>query len=218
LIKEQEKKIEINAILLQSLSDIQRQLQHEPATSHADRRHKKRGQSPPETQKHDFISDPTGRITAKKVQPGGKGHSLGESSGNEVYNSERPSSSRANSHSQKKGRKKNHSKIRGPKEFRKAKPPSFDGEMKKGEEAEPWFLGLKKYFRVHDYSENLKAQIPIFNLNGKTSIWWEELRNVKGVHKKDLSWKQFEKYFRKQYLSEKYMDGKTKEFYELRLG
>jgi hypothetical protein len=64
----------------------------------------------------------------------------------------------------------------------------------------------------------LKARITIFNLNGKASIWWEDLRNVKGVHEKDLSWKQFEKYFRKQYLSEKYMDGKTKEFYELRLG
>jgi hypothetical protein len=41
---------------------------------------------------------------------------------------------------------------------------------------------------------------------------------VKGVHEKELSWKQFNKYFRKQYLLEKYMDGKTKEFYELRLG
>jgi hypothetical protein len=41
---------------------------------------------------------------------------------------------------------------------------------------------------------------------------------VKGFHEKDLSWKQFEKYFRKQYLSKKYMDGKTKEFYELKLG
>jgi hypothetical protein len=37
LIKEKEKKIEINAVLLQSLSDIQRKLQHGPATSHVDR-------------------------------------------------------------------------------------------------------------------------------------------------------------------------------------
>ena len=41
---------------------------------------------------------------------------------------------------------------------------------------------------------------------------------MKGVHEKEFSWKQFEKYFRKQYLSEKYMDGKTKELYELRMG
>jgi hypothetical protein len=64
----------------------------------------------------------------------------------------------------------------------------------------------------------LKAQIAIFNLNEKDSIWREDLRNVKGNHEKDLSWKQFEKYFNKEYLSEKYFDGKTKEFYELRLG
>jgi hypothetical protein len=77
---------------------------------------------------------------------------------------------------------------------------------------------LKKYFRVHDYSKKLKAQIAIFNLNGKDSIWWEDLRNMKGIHEKDLSWKQFEKYFNKKYLSKKYFDGKTKEFYELKLG
>jgi hypothetical protein len=77
---------------------------------------------------------------------------------------------------------------------------------------------LKRYFRVHDYSENLKARIAIFNLNGKDSIWWEDLGNVKGVYEKDLSWKQFEKYFKKKYLSEKYFYGKTKEFYELKLG
>jgi hypothetical protein len=79
-------------------------------------------------------------------------------------------------------------------------------------------IGLKKYFRVHDFSENLKARISIFNLNGKASIWWEDLRNVKGIHEKDLSWKQFEKHFKENYLSEKYFDGNTKEFYELRPG
>jgi hypothetical protein len=38
LIKEQEKQTKINAVLLQILSDIQRQLQHGPDTSHMDRR------------------------------------------------------------------------------------------------------------------------------------------------------------------------------------
>jgi hypothetical protein len=55
-------------------------------------------------------------------------------------------------------------------------------------------------------------------LNGKASIWWEDLKNVKGIHEEDLSWERFEKYFRKKYLSEKYFDEKTKEFYELKLG
>jgi hypothetical protein len=64
----------------------------------------------------------------------------------------------------------------------------------------------------------LKARISIFNLNGKASIWWEDLRNVKGIHEKDLSRKQFEKYFKKKCMLEKYFDGKTKEIYELRMG
>ena len=29
-------------------------------------------------------------------------------------------------------------------EFRKAKPPTFDGEIKTGQEAEAWLLGIKK--------------------------------------------------------------------------
>ena len=42
LIKEKEKQTKINAVLLQSLFDIQRQLQHGPDTSHVDQRQKKR--------------------------------------------------------------------------------------------------------------------------------------------------------------------------------
>jgi hypothetical protein len=66
---------------------------------------------------------------------------------------------------------------------------------------EAWLLGLKKYFRVHDFLENLKARVATLNLNGKASIWWEDLKNVKGIHEEDLSWEWFEKYFRKKYLS-----------------
>jgi hypothetical protein len=41
---------------------------------------------------------------------------------------------------------------------------------------------------------------------------------VKGIHEKDLSWKQFDKYFKKKYLSKKYFDGKTKEYHDLKMG
>jgi hypothetical protein len=41
---------------------------------------------------------------------------------------------------------------------------------------------------------------------------------MKGVREEDLSWKWFEKYFWKKYLSERYFDEKAKEFYELKLG
>jgi hypothetical protein len=136
----------------------------------------------------------------------------------EVSNPKGSFSSKTSSYFRKKQKKQKPSKGRKFKEFRKAKPPSFDGEIKKGEEAEAWLLGLKKYFKVHDFSKNMKARVTTFNLNGKASISWEDLKNMKGVREEDLSWEQFEKYFRKKYLSEKYFDEKTKEFYELKLG
>jgi hypothetical protein len=79
-----------------------------------------------------------------------------DSSGKEDANSEGSSSSRANSHSRRKGKKHKCSKNHDPEEFKKAKPPSVDGEIKKGEEVEAWLVVLKKYFRFHDYSKKLK--------------------------------------------------------------
>jgi hypothetical protein len=178
MMKEQEKQTEINAVLLQSLFDLQRKMQHEP-----------------EVQKHGRISGHTERRTSRKVHPRGKGPVPDDSTEKEDGDSEGSSSSRTSSYSRRKQKKQNTSKGHKFEEFRKAKPPSFDGEIEKGEEDEAWLLGLKKYFRVHDLLENLKAQVATFILNGKASIWWEDLKNMKGVHEEDLSWKRFEKYF-----------------------
>jgi hypothetical protein len=119
MMKEQEKKTEINAVLLQSLSDLQRQMQHEP-----------------EMHKHGRISGHTERITSRKVHPRGKGPVLDDSSEKQAGDSEGSFSSRTNSYSRRKQKKQKTSKGHKFEEFRKAKPPSFDGEIKKGEEAE----------------------------------------------------------------------------------
>ena len=37
-------------------------------------------------------------------------------------------------------------------EFKKARPPIFNGEINNGQEAEAWLLGMRKYFQVQDYS------------------------------------------------------------------
>jgi hypothetical protein len=37
-------------------------------------------------------------------------------------------------------------------EMNKIKPPTFDGEHKKDEDAETWLLGMRKYFQLHNYS------------------------------------------------------------------
>ena len=43
-----------------------------------------------------------------------------------------------------------------PNEFKKVKPPTFDGEMKKSQDVEAWLLGMRKLFRLHDQLENMK--------------------------------------------------------------
>ena len=48
-----------------------------------------------------------------------------------------------------------------PKEFKKEKPHKFDGEVKKVEEEQSFQLGMKKYFKVHDYFENMKSRLAI---------------------------------------------------------
>jgi len=71
---------------------------------------------------------------------------------------------------------------------------------------------------VCNYFENTKARIAVFNLNEGASIWWEYLKEIKGLKESKLTWKQFEKHFRKAYRFEKYYDYKIKEFHELKLG
>ena len=52
-------------------------------------------------------------------------------------------------------------------EFMKIKPPTFNGETEKGEEVESWLSGMRKYFQIYNYSNQLKARMAIYNLSGK---------------------------------------------------
>ena len=84
-------------------------------------------------------------------------------------------------------------------EFKKARPPTFDGEMKKSQDAEAWFLGIRKFFRLHDYLDNMKGIIAAFSLRGKVDIWSKIMKNVIGIHEEDLTWNEFEWLFKKKY-------------------
>jgi hypothetical protein len=92
-------------------------------------------QSPPEIQKHGPKSGHTMRSTSKKSQHGAKRHSTEESSSEEIDNSKEFSSSETSSHSHRRRKKRKHSKSHDLKEFKKSRPPNFDGKIKKGEEA-----------------------------------------------------------------------------------
>lgn len=88
-----------------------------------------------------------------------------------------------------------------PDELKKEKPPTFDGYVKKPEDAEAWILGMNKFFELHEYTYNMKAWIIVFRLKGKTDIWWEDVKRVRDIKTDDLSWQEFKRLFRKKYLS-----------------
>ena len=74
-------------------------------------------------------------------------------------------------------------------EFKKERPPTFNGEIKNGREAEAQIQGIRKYFQVQDYSRNMKARVSIFNLTGRASIQWENFIQVKNINERKIVWK-----------------------------
>eukprot|EP00253_Pinus_taeda_P031271 PITA_31271 len=101
-------------------------------------------------------------------------------------------------------------------EFRKIKPPYFDGEQE--EAAEAWLINMNKYFQLYEYDHNLKARLAIFQLQGKATLWWEEVKIVKGVTEQNITWDNFQRFFKERYLTERFYDEKAREFHDLRLG
>ena len=75
-------------------------------------------------------------------------------------------------------------------EFKKIKPPRFDGE--KEEVAEAWLINMNKYFQVYDYDNGLKARLAIYQLKDKATLWWEEVKNVRGLEDQDVTWEKFQ--------------------------
>jgi hypothetical protein len=66
-------------------------------------------------------------------------------------------------------------------EFKKIKHWPFDGESRTGEEEEALLLDINKYFQIYNYSSNIKVRLIIYNLKGKASIWWQDLKLAKGL-------------------------------------
>lgn len=85
-------------------------------------------------------------------------------------------------------------------DFKKMKPPTFAGELKNLEDAQAWFLGMKKLFELHDYIKNMKAWITIFNLKGKEYILWEDVKCYRNIRTNDFSWHDFKRLFDRKYL------------------
>ena len=67
----------------------------------------------------------------------------------------------------------------------------FNSVSEKEEEAEAWLSGMKKYFQIYNYSNELKVKIVISNLTGKADIWWQDIKTVKGIKEQYITWKTF---------------------------
>ena len=77
----------------------------------------------------------------------------------------------------------------------------FNGEAEKREEAEAQLSCMKKYFQIYNYSDRLKAEMAIYNLIGKANIWWQDIKRVKNLKEKYLTWTVFKNYFKRNFMS-----------------
>lgn len=111
--------------------------------------------------------------------------------------------------------KSNKKKGELQREFRKIEPHTFNGERE--EDVEEWLLNMTKYIQVYEYESNLKARLVVYQLQGKSKLWWEEIKIIHFLDERTISWEEFRHKF-KSNLSEIYNDGHEKYFHELRLG
>ena len=58
----------------------------------------------------------------------------------------------------------------------------------------------------------------IYNLTKKDDILWQDIKRIKNLKEKYLTWRVFKNYFKRKFLSEQYYEERAKEFYELKLG
>ena len=93
-------------------------------------------------------------------------HTVSSSEESTKHNTEKhKDSSESSDRNQKKNKYKPYEEISS--EFKKIKPPMFNGEIEKGEEAEAWLSGMNKYFQFYNYFDELKEKIAIYNLTKK---------------------------------------------------
>ena len=94
--------------------------------------------------------------------------------------------------------------------FRKIRDPTYEGEMNTREKVEEWFLGMRKYFQVHNYSNERKSRLAIYNLNGKSARWWRDLEHTKKDEVNEIPWSNFHRIFQDKYMYERLFDIKGK--------
>jgi hypothetical protein len=47
---------------------------------------------------------------------------------------------------------------------------------------------MRKYFWLHDYPSNVEEIIATYHIQGKASMWWDRLKNIKCIYEKRILW------------------------------
>jgi hypothetical protein len=190
LMRFRDRKGEFNLKMLKSLERIERKLEKESDTSKTESRR-------------------TPERKRRSTSVNRHCHRSPKHSSREAHSSSSPSPTRNH-------RRSGMDELKG--EMNKIKLPMFDGEHMKDEDAETWFLGMRKYFQLQNYSSHAEGRIAMYQLKGKSSMWWDQLVQVHHVREKDITWKEFKRYFERKYLTKRYYDRKMKEFFKLKMG
>ena len=56
---------------------------------------------------------------------------------------------------------------------------------------------MKNHFQIYNYSHELKSKMTIYNMTIKSYIWWQDIKKVKGINERYVTWKTFKKLFEK---------------------
>jgi hypothetical protein len=77
-----------------------------------------------------------------------------------------------------------------------------------------YYKGLK----ASQHPSRVETRIATHHLQGKATMWWDQLKQAKHFDKKRVSWRQFKGYFQEKYFSEHYYERNMKSLFELKLG
>ena len=102
-------------------------------------------------------------------------------------------------------------------ELEKVKFPEFFGALD-GAATKAWLENMAIYFELCDYTSNMKVCMAIFQLKGRTLLWWKTLLPQLNMAVEDVSWELFEERFRERYLLEEFIERHLNEFNALRQG
>jgi hypothetical protein len=84
-------------------------------------------------------------------------------------------------------------------EPKKVKFPEFFGSPD-GAATKAWLENMAMFFSLHDYTSNMKVHMAVFQLKGRSLIWWKMLLPQFNMVVEYMSWELFEERFRERYL------------------